>query len=138
MFRMFSLLIIGVLYCGATAWISEGADSPTDIKKRMKANLPKIEVLKKEGKVGENNKGYLQAIDKKLSKKGVALIKVENKDRKQIYEYLARKAKTSVLKVIQARVGQIRKRSAPGLWLQDEKGKWFKKPKPPATKPVIP
>ncbi|HIG26483.1 MAG TPA: DUF1318 domain-containing protein [Verrucomicrobiales bacterium] len=128
-------LVMAMLFCIVSSATLDAADSPNEIKKRMKANLPKIEVLKKQGRVGENNKGYIEGIDKKLSKKEIELLELENKDRKLIYEYLARKTKTTVLKVTQTRVAQIRKRSAPGLWLQDGKGKWFKKPKPPLKKP---
>ncbi|RME93006.1 MAG: DUF1318 domain-containing protein [Verrucomicrobia bacterium] len=108
------------------------ADLPpalAEVQRRMKANLKAIEQLKKAGKVGENNKGYLQA-RVKLTDKEAALVKQENADRKFVYEYLAKRAGVSVEEVQKARAAQIRKRSAPGLWLQDPDGHWYRKTKP--------
>jgi len=99
------------------------------IKKRMKTNLPAIEKLKKAGKVGETNRGYLKA-RVKLSPKEQALVKQENADRKFVYQYLAKRAGVPVEKVEKARAEQIRKRSAPGIWIQAPDGRWYQKTKP--------
>lgn len=100
-----------------------------EVRDRMKANLRAIERLKKAGKVGENNKGYLEARTS-LTPQEKALVKQENADRKFVYEYLARRAGVSVEEVQKARAAQIRKRSAPGLWLEDPEGRWYRKAKP--------
>ena len=97
------------------------------IKERMKKRLPLIEKLKKAGKVGENNRGYLHPMVK-LSKKELELVKQENADRKYVYTYLAKKVHVPVEKVEKLRAEQIRKRAAPGIWLQAPDGKWYKKP----------
>ena len=100
--------------------------SPEIIRKRMEANLPKIDALKKAAKVGETNKGYLEA-RVELDKSEKDLLKVENADRKSIYEVLAQRAKTSLEQIEKARADLIRKRSATGIWLQDAAGEWYRK-----------
>jgi uncharacterized protein len=99
---------------------------PDTLRKRMEANLPKIDALKKAGKVGENNQGYLEARES-LSADDKALVKVENADRKAVYQLLAERAKASLEQTERTRAEQIRRRSAAGIWLQDTAGKWYKK-----------
>lgn len=77
-------------------------------------------------------KGYLQATPpfaKKLTKKQAALIKEENKDRKEIYTIISKRTgpDTTLKKVESVRAEMIRKKSKKGLWLQDVKGKWYRK-----------
>ncbi|MCP5518095.1 MAG: DUF1318 domain-containing protein [Verrucomicrobiales bacterium] len=105
--------------------------NPDQLKERMKANLPAIDKLKKAGRIGENNKAYLEAREE-LTEKEKALIKTENEDRKAIYQLLAKRAKTSLEAIQKARTKQIRERSAAGLWLQDDKDHWYKKTEDPA------
>lgn len=107
---------------------SEEVDLPETVKERMKKNLPLIEKLKKEGKVGENNRGYLHPIEK-LTQEEEALVRQENTDRKLVYTYLAKKLGVPIEEVEKARAKQIRERSAPGIWIQDLNGKWYKKEK---------
>jgi uncharacterized protein YdbL (DUF1318 family) len=100
------------------------------VKASMKANLPAVDQLKKAGKVGENNKAYLEARTE-LTDKEKALVKTENKDRKAIYKALAERAKTTLVAVQKVRAKQIRERSAAGLWLEDVEGRWFRKQEEP-------
>lgn len=106
-------------------------NSPEEIKERMKKNLPAIEKLKKSGVVGENNKGFLEARVKDLPGKEKALMETENKDRKWVYEYLAKQTNTDIKKVQALRAAQIRERSAKGLWLQSPEGEWYLKKEDP-------
>lgn len=108
------------------AWAASQDQTPGSIRKRMEANLPKIDSLKKAGKVGENNKGYLEARGA-LDAEEKALVKMENGDRKTVYEMLAEKAKASLEQTERARAELIRRRSAAGIWLQDASGKWYQK-----------
>ena len=108
---------------------------PEEIQARMKANLPAIDKLKKAGRVGENRRAYLEA-RADLSETEKRLIKTENEDRKAIYQILADRAKATLESVEATRAAQIRERSAPGLWLQDPAGDWYRKPSaPPARSP---
>lgn len=123
-------LLLTILACGLTAGPTTAAEARTadQVKQRMKANLPAIDKLKKAGRVGENNKGYLEARTK-LDEKQTQLLKTENQDRKFVYRLLARRAGTTLEKVQAIRAKQIRERSAPGLWLQAPDGRWYQKRK---------
>lgn len=116
----------------AAAVATRPADAPASLdeaRERMKANLRAIEQLKTDGKVGENNKGYLEA-RASLTEKETALVKQENADRKFVYETLAQRAGVSLEEIQKARAEQIRRRSAPGLWLQAPDGRWYRKTEP--------
>lgn len=121
------------LWAGLTAAVAtRPADAPASLdeaRERMKANLRAIEQLKTDGKVGENNKGYLEARSS-LTEKETALVKQENADRKFVYETLAQRAGVSLEEIQKARAEQIRLRSAPGLWLQAPDGRWYRKTEP--------
>lgn len=109
-----------ILITGASAFA--GSDK---IKARMKERLPVIKVLKAEGVIGENNKGYLEFIGGKQAKKDV--INAENSDRKQVYTAIAKQQGTSVDLVGKRRAKQIENKAKPGQWIQDQSGKWYQK-----------
>lgn len=125
-----NLILILALCFGPLALTAADADNDTrdldQVKASMKANLPAIDKLKQAGKVGENNKAYLEA-RAELTDKEQALVKAENKDRKVIYRLLAERAKTAMETVQQVRAKQIRERSAVGLWLQGVDDHWYRK-----------
>ena len=120
-------LFLMLALCLGTSW-SQAADklSPDQVKARMKANLPAIDALKKTGQIGENNKGYLEP-RAKLPEKETKLLKMENEDRKAVYQWLADRTRTPMEKVQALRAKQIRERSAPNLWLQATDGTWYQK-----------
>lgn len=96
----------------------------TSIKSRMKARLPIIKALKKNGTVGENNKGYLEFITNKDKED---LVKAENQDRKTIYSAIAQQQGTAIDVVEIHRAAQIEQKAESGEWLQDANGKWYQK-----------
>jgi uncharacterized protein YdbL (DUF1318 family) len=99
--------------------------SAADIKQRMIARLPIIKSLKDQGLVGENNMGYLEFIGKKKEKADV--VEAENKDRRQVYEAIAKQQSTTIELVGKHRAVQIAEKAMPGEWLQDANGKWYQK-----------
>jgi uncharacterized protein YdbL (DUF1318 family) len=105
--------------------ITDGYCSAGEIKQRMIARLPVIKSLKDQGIVGENNRGYLEFIGKKKEKEDV--IAAENKDRKLVYEAIAKQQSTTVEVVGRHRAAQIAEKAQAGEWLQDANGKWYKK-----------
>jgi uncharacterized protein YdbL (DUF1318 family) len=123
--KLYLLLVLSFLLA-LPALAAAQETSPDALRKRMEANLPKIDALKKAGKVGENNQGYLEARET-LSADDQALVKVENADRKAVYQLLAERAKASLEQTERTRAELIRRRSAAGIWLQDAAGKWYKK-----------
>ena len=97
-----------------------------DVKSRMQWRiLTAIKELKTEGIVGENNKGYLEFVGS--ARKRENLVEAENKDRKEVYAAIAQQQGTTIEVVGKRRAEQIASRAAPGEWLQDESGNWYKK-----------
>ena len=112
------LLIIGIFIAGATTY----AD---DIKARMKKRLPEIKALKAKGIVGEDNEGYLQFVGGE--KAGTDIVAAENKDRRTVYEAIAKQQGTTPEIVGQRRALQIAKKARSGEWVQDAGGQWQQK-----------
>jgi uncharacterized protein YdbL (DUF1318 family) len=92
----------------------------------MQERLPTIVQMKSDGIVGENNKGYLEFVPG-AAKKNESMIAAENSDRKSVYSAIAIQQKTTPELVGERRVIQISEKAAPGEWLQDQAGKWYKK-----------
>ena len=112
------VFILGILLTNAYA-------SSKSIKKRMIERLPTIRALKEKGLVGENNKGYLEFVSSKQENADV--VEAENKDRKKVYEAIAKQQGTTVELVGKHRAIQLAKKAKPGEWLQDANGKWYQK-----------
>ncbi len=96
------------------------------IRRRMRDRMPEIEDLKLAGKLGEDNRGFLQA-RAPLSEVQKSLIADENEDRKKIYFIIGIKAELKVEIVGMHRASQIAVRSIDGVWLQEEEGAWYRK-----------
>lgn len=128
------LILILALTLGGLLVSAAQPLTPEQVRDRMKANLPAIDKLKKEGRIGENNKGYLDG-RVELTEKEKELLKIENADRKAVYTLLAERTKTTLEQVQAVRARQIRDRSAVGVWLQDVEGRWFRKTDPPKPDP---
>ncbi len=112
------VFILGILLTNAYA-------SSKAIKKRMIERLPTIRALKAKGLVGENNKGYLEFVSSKQENAGI--VDAENKDRKKVYEAIAKQQGTTVELVGKHRAIQIANKAQAGELLQDANGKWYKK-----------
>ena len=115
---LLSVFILGML-------INNVYSSSSEIKQRMISRLPLIQALKDKGIVGENNKGFLEFIGGK--KEGADVVQAENKDREEVYAAIAKQQGTTVEVVGKHRAIQITKNARAGEWLQDGKGKWYKK-----------
>ena len=115
--------IFGLLFFTNEGRCFAGAD---DIKARMQERLPTIVQMKSEGIVGENNKGYLEFVPG-AAQKNESTITAENNDRKSVYSAIAGQQKTTPELVGERRAIQIAEKAAPGEWLQDQSGKWYKK-----------
>ena len=114
---LLSVFILGILISNAYS-----ADS---IKQRMISRLPEIKNLKDRGIVGENNLGFLEFVGNRKEKANI--VEAENKDRKSVYEAIAKKQGTTAEVVGKHRAVQIVDKAQPGEWLQDANGKWYKK-----------
>jgi len=116
-----SMIMLGGLIANASAFA--GADG---IKERMKARLPVILSLKKQGIIGENNKGFLQFVTENKAEQDV--VAAENSDREKVYQAIAKQQGSTVEAVSIRRAFQIVKKAKPGKWLQDANGKWYSNP----------
>ncbi|HKK18095.1 MAG TPA: YdbL family protein [Opitutales bacterium] len=106
--------------------LSANAANLGEVKSDMKKRQPAIEALWAEGKIGENNKGYIEA-RAALEGEERKLVQAENADRRVVYQAIARSTQTTPEKVGVQRAAQISKRAAKGLWLQDAEGNWYRK-----------
>ncbi len=95
------------------------------IKERMKERLPVIAALKKQGIVGESNRGYLSFVGSE--KMHEQLVADENQDRKKIYAHIAAQQGTRLEVVEKNRALQLAERAAPGTYIQRPDGTWVKK-----------
>jgi uncharacterized protein YdbL (DUF1318 family) len=103
----------------ATAVPAARAASMPELRKRFAARLPALNKLKAAGKIGETDKGYVEARvalgDKKLTK----LLADENADRTALYQIIARQTGTTVQAVA--------KRNGLRNWQKARRGEWYKK-----------
>ena len=95
------------------------------LKDEMRTRQPKINKLKADGLIGENNRGHLEYRGDKEPRKG--LVEAENQDRDAVYGAIARQQSTDSNNVGRRRAAQIADRAPTGTWLQDNNGEWYKK-----------
>ena len=120
--KLVGILILMFL---AGTLIADITEADQDIKARMKARLPVIIQLKAERIVGENNLGLLQFTGEKRKHEDV--VNEENKDRKKVYQAVAKQQGTTIEAVGKIRAKQIAKKAKHGEVLQDESGAWYEK-----------
>lgn len=101
------------------------AQSP-ELKERFLQRKPKIDALKNQGKVGENNAGKLEP-RAELTPKESRLIHAENTDRQTAYVKIARKLNVPPVEVGKRRAVKIAQLAKPGHWLQNPRGQWYRK-----------
>ncbi len=126
MSRSFFLFILTIIFASLGASLLQAETDGETLKKRMSARLKTVDALKANAKVGENNQGILTE-RQKMSKAESALVKAENGDRLAVYQLIAKKTGESAKVVGRKRAESLRKSSKKGVWLQDAKGKWYKK-----------
>ena len=103
-----------------------------EIKKALQdrqTRYAQIQELKREGVIGENNKGYVT--DLQNSSASSALASAENRDRRVIYENLATQNKlggNGLLEVQRAFAEVQSDKAGSGDMIQSPSGDWKKKP----------
>ena len=96
--------------------------------KNRQARYSQLQSLKKEGVIGENNKGYVT--DLKSSASASAMTAAENGDRRIIYEALAEQnalGSTGLLEVQKAFAEVQQEKAAAGDMVQSPSGDWQQK-----------
>lgn len=123
---LFILIALCTGLCLAPATANAVEDSERSILARMRERQPVVDDYKQEGLFGENNRGYLDA-RAPLDRKQKVILEAENGDRGSLYALIGQRTGASQSAVAVQRARQIAKRSASGIWLQNEKGEWYKK-----------
>ena len=102
-----------------------------EIKKALQerqARYTEIQNLKREGMIGENNKGYVTGLQN--SSRVGSITAAENRDRRIIYEALATQNKlggNGLLEVQKAFAEVQHEKAGPGDMIQSASGDWKKK-----------
>jgi uncharacterized protein YdbL (DUF1318 family) len=102
------------------------ADEVASAKERIDARQGAIAALKDRGMLGENNRGFVEARGT-LSREGNELAASENDDRRILYAAVAKQTGQTPEFAGRARARKIAENSKPGVWLQDEAGRWYRK-----------
>ena len=110
-------IALSFVFCSAAF-----ADS---LKNRMTQRLPQIVNLKNKGIVGETNTGYLGFVTAKKEKQNV--VAAENRDRKAIYNQIARQQNVSIQFVQKRRAAALFANGTKGHYYQNKVGAWVKK-----------
>lgn len=119
--RILTLLACCLMLTGALF-----GQSAREIQQRMRERLPQLDALKAKEVIGENNRGFVEergAGD--ASAAGV--VAEENRDREAVYALIAKETGATPDAVGRARAKDIAARSRPGVWVQDEAGRWVRK-----------
>ncbi|MDX2188077.1 MAG: DUF1318 domain-containing protein [Opitutaceae bacterium] len=116
-------LLLGVFSFVA---LSASAEDIATVQRRTAERQSAVDSIKMRGAAGENNRGFLESRSG-ASSQDDAVISAENSDRSVLYAEAARRAGTSADAVGKVRAKKIAEMSTPGIWLQDESGKWYKK-----------
>ena len=116
------LAILSVLTLGV---ITTRAEDMNAVKARMSQRLGKIDELKSQGAIGENNRGFVELRGGTPAAGDV--VASENKDREAVYAVIAQQNGSSPEAVGRARAKQIAAGSAAGVWVQKDNGEWAKK-----------
>ncbi len=119
--HLFPLLLASFACLVAPAVLS--AATPAEAKAHMRERVPAIDKLKLSESVGENNRGFLEA----RKPDAEAVVAAENADRAVVFADAASRAGSSADAVGRAFARQVAAASAPGVWLQSEDGKWYRK-----------
>lgn len=102
------------------------ADALADARARMGQRLTTVVDLWRQGKVGENNLGFL-APRGPMTAEERAIVDAENADRRVVYAELAARSNLKPEEVGRAQARKIAQASPKGYWIQDEEGDWARK-----------
>ncbi len=116
------LMMVVIMALGAT--LSAQGDP---LKERFIQRKPRIDAMKNQGLIGENNRGLLDVRSPNVNDKDRAIMQAENADRRNVYQKIAANVGSNVDIVGKRRAAQIAQNAAPGHWLQDAEGNWYRK-----------
>ena len=120
MFRLFLL----VFALAGAAPLAPAQDLGA-VRQQMRQRLPVLDGLKASGAVGEDNRGFVAV--REARENAAQVVEAENADRRVVYAAIAKQTGSAPDAVGKARARQIAAQSAPGVWLQAEDGRWYRK-----------
>lgn len=132
--KILSGILAGLL--ASMIWSSVGQAAKYSIKEMTpevsqaldsrRARFDQLAEFKKSGVVGENNRGYVEVLSGDEAR---SLVEAENRDRKVIYETIARQNDlTGALETIEKVFAEEQRgRAGAGEMIQTEDGRWIKK-----------
>ena len=134
--KIYATLFVLCLILGSAMPLCKAADYDfkeltPEIKKALsdrQIRYAQIQALKREGVIGENNKGYVSDLRKDAT--SATMVTAENRDRRVIYENLATQNKlgsTGLLEVQKAFAEVQRDKAGAGDMIQTPSGDWEKK-----------
>ena len=123
-FHSLFLLIAGSFLLPSFTYSQAELDTKA-VQARIKERLPVIVDLKMKGHLGEARNGLL-SIRSEIPADKAKVVHEENKDRRSVYEYMAKKFDIPVPQVAMSRAAKIRKAAKPGTWIQEKGGAWVK------------
>lgn len=118
--------LLGACLLGLALPVAANPGNQQAIEARMEARLPAIAALKRDGKVGENNRGYLEARTA-LAGPEQEVLTADTADRRAIYQLVAERTGETLDSVAAQRAILIARRSPPGVWLQAPDGTWYQR-----------
>jgi uncharacterized protein YdbL (DUF1318 family) len=136
MIRRTAASLLAVLVVAALAATTARADELGDLKERFATRYPALLKLREAGKVGETYLGHVEAVKEEFLKEEVQvgetkttvkdLLAAESKDRKSLYEIVAKKTGTTPEKVAARNALRNFEKAGPEEWLKTKDG-WVKK-----------
>ena len=125
---MMAVLLTGLLSTAVLAQTYDIKEMTLAVKSALesrKARFGELKSFKATGAVGENNKGYVEALSGGADVN--ALVAAENKDRKFVYEAILEQngLDASAIGTVEKVFGKVQRgKAAPGEKVQDENGNW--------------
>lgn len=99
-----------------------------ELKAKFLERKPQLDKMKDLGWIGENNLGFLEfRSETGMSEENAKVVAAENADRKTVYAEIAAQVNVDIVEVGKRRAVQIARLAAPGHWLQDAEGNWYRK-----------
>ena len=131
--KVLSVLVLGILCCAQPAAAAQSyniKEMTPQVQSALDGRRDRYEelsALKAKGVIGENNRGYVQAL--KSEGNVDALVKGENSDRKAIYQAIAEQNNLSgEIETIDKVFASVqRDKAGSGEMIQTEDGRWVSK-----------
>jgi len=134
------LLLAGLVAFGGEVSIAT-ADEQSELRQRFRDRYARLEVLKRQGKVGETAEGSVDAVRSLYLREKVRpsdpesptvgeFIGEENRDREALYELIAKRTGASPRQVAKQNALRNFEKADVGEWLRGEDRRWYQKPRP--------